>query len=332
MSDTLTVDQAVAEMTAPVEQAAPVEAPAVQAEEQEATPEAAAEATPETVEEEVSEDAEPEAADEPEVEGAEAARIDPPKRWDAEDKEWFATQPPEVQARILRQEEKREGALVKERTKVATEVRAEVDGERQQLGQIAASVRQYLPEIVARHKVYWGENGFDMVANVNQYGSDVALNMKAEYDAEVQNIQNLVQAQNLAEREGRIAYQRAQQQRLHEIRPEFADPKTAGPLKQELAQYLSSEGATADELEVIPAWGVSLALDGMKYRKAQAEAKAKAKTAPRPVAPAVKPTAAQASPSQERNITQLKQRLAKTGSIDDAVALQLAQDEARRRA
>jgi len=340
MTDTtLSVDQAVAELVgAPIEgKATLVEERTVGGEPQEeqeqpATEEAAADPEPETAEEDASEEAEPEAEEDPEPEEPEAAAIEPPKTWDAEDKEWFAAQPPEVQARLLKNEEKREAVLVKAKEKAAAEARREVDGERQQLGQIGASLKEWLPRAIASHQMFWGKDGFDMVANVEAYGADEAIKLEARYKAEVQELENLVEAQKMAERETLLAYQREQHTRLTEIRPEFADPKTAGPLKKELAEFLVSEGATKQQLEEIPAWGISLALDGMRYRKAQAEAKAKAKAPQKPLAPVLKPTTPPPQSSDQKSLRALSTRLTKEGSVDAAVDLLLAEDQARRRA
>lgn len=333
MTDTaLTVDQAVAELvSAPVEAAQEPEAPQEE-QEPKATEEAAADPEPETADAEASEEAEPEAEEDPDAEEPEAAAIEPPKHWDAEDREWFKSQSPEVQARLLKQEEKREAVLGKHREKVAAEARQEVEVEREQITKIGGALKEWLPRAIAAHKMYWGENGFDLTANVEAYGADQALKLQAQYNAEVEQLDRVVEAQKLAEREERLSYQKQQYARLSELRPEMTDPKSGRAARETFAKEILALGATPDELEIIPAWGVDLALDGLKYRKAQAEAKAKAKPQPKPAPPAVKPSAPPASSQPTRTVQQISRRLSQTGDLDDAVALILAEDEARRRA
>jgi hypothetical protein len=196
---------------------------------------------------------------------------------------------------------------------------------------MSGAFKEWIPRALARSKMWWGENGFDLAANVQQYGADQALVMKAEYEAEQQELERIVQVQKLAESEERLNYQRAEYGKLAKVRPEFTSP-TARAEREAFAKAMLDIGFTADQLEMIPAAGVDLALDGIAYRKAQADAKAKAKAPPKPAAPALKPSAAIPASSANSNLQKLRAKAYKSGDADDMVKLMVAEEEAQRRA
>lgn len=325
---TLTVDQAVAELTAPVEAADPPkkdeDQPAEgQAEEIEAEP---------TPAEDASEAEEPGDGEGEDVETeAEAEPVDAPQWWDAEAKEKFATLSTDLQAIVKAQEDKREAVVSKVKAE-ASEERKAATADRESVAKVSNALSEWLPKAVADFNNFYGENGFDLKANIAAYGTDQALIMQSEYQERQETLHRVSQAKNEADQQARAAWQREQREALKEVCPELTDPREGKNREKELASYLLEQGATPQDLEAVPAWAIAIANKAHKYDKAQAEAKAKPKIPAKPITPALKPTAASAQTSQSRTLAQLDARATKTGSVDDMVALMVAEKKAQRRA
>jgi hypothetical protein len=309
MSDQLTAEQAVSMLIA-------ADQPQEQRPEQAKAEEIAAdEAQADAVE--TAEGDEPD-ADGEEQEEAEAQPVAAPDKWDAQDKAWFAEQPPEVQSKILEQETKREAVLAKARAKASDEARQEVQSELTRIAAVADDLKRLVPKAVATFQQQWGEP--DWKATLDQYGAEATMRMKVEYEEQQGELQRLEQAQQQAQALARQQYIAAETQRLTELAPELAADATK---QQELAGYLLKTGAKQDDLDNIPAWAAVLAWKAMKYDGAQAAAKAP-KTPAAPAKPVLKPAAAQPQTSSQRTAQQLQNRFAQTASKEDAVALILA--------
>ncbi len=329
MTDTaLTVDQAVAEMIAPVEDAPePQEEQTPDAEEAPAETEAdpPAEVAPDESEEET-----PEGEEEPE-EQAEAIAHEPPQWWDAEAKAKFAALTPELQATVFAQEEKREAVVAKAKAEASQEKTA-AKTERETIGKVTNALSEWLPKAKADFDAYYGEQGFDLEANIAEYGEATALVLQARYNKHLENLHQVAQAKNQADHQAKVAWQMEQREALKEVCPDLADPREGKTREKELASYLLDQGFKPADLELVSAPAINIAWKAYRYDKAQAEAKAKSQAPKKPVVPALKPTA---TPNQSTasEVTKLKQRLAKTNSIDDAVELMLAEGrQAQRRA
>lgn len=333
-TEALTVDQAVAELVSAPDAAAETPTEKDQANAAQEAPELEEIAAEPTSADDVSEavdetDPGDDAEQEPEPQ-AEAEAVDAPQWWDADAKGQFAKLPPEVQAVVRAQEDKRE-AVVQKAKQDASGARKAADGELQKLTQVSRALAESLPLMVQAHKEYWGDEGYDLKANIQEYGAEQALVFQAEFQERQTALHKLVQAKTEADHQAQLAWQRVQREKMVELCPDLADPKEGAAREKELAGFLLENGAETTDLEVLPAWSIPLVRDAMAHRKALAEAKAKAK-APKQAVPVARPTAPPSQTSSEKSVTQLRQRLAKTGSVDDAVALVLAEDEARRRA
>lgn len=305
MSETFTAEQAVAQLVAAENPPEQVEATAPEIEQ--------TEEQPETVE---AEGNEPEAEGE-ETEEAAADPVAAPDKWDAEDKAWFAEQPPEIQSKILEQETKRELVLNKAREKASEEANERVRGEIDQVRAVAESLQQFLPKAVAAFNQQWGEP--DWKATLETYGPEETMRLQIAHREQAEQLQRLTQANDQAEAIARQQFIAAETQKLKEMAPELASDATK---QKEVATFLLSNGATQADLENLPAWAAALALDAFKYRNAQAAA-----SAPKPKPPAkplMKPAAGQALNPTQRTAQQIQNRFAQTGSREDAVALLIA--------
>lgn len=312
MSDTgaLTHDQAHALLMAgdaPPEENATIDPPAAEeAPTEEIAPEPAGE-EPEA--EQVEGDAE-------ETEEAEAEAVTPPDKWDAEDRAWFVEQTPEIQAKILEQETKREAVLQKRIEKATAEAKQSVEREVSEIKAVAEDLTKMLPKAVATFQQRWGEP--DWAATLEQYGPEATMRMQIEHRQEAEHLKALLDAQEHAQatvERQRIA---AESEKLKTMAPELASDATK---QKEVATYLLSNGATTDELASIPAWGAVLAHKAYLWDKAQAAAKTPPKPAPTPAKPVLKPSTAQASSPTQRTEAQIRNRFAQTGNREDAHAL-----------
>lgn len=302
MSDTLTPEQGVSLLLA-AEQPEQVEAPVVETPEPEA-PEAEEPEAEEIVEEEPQQ--------------AEVEAVAAPDKWDAEDKAWFAGQPPEIQSKILEQETKREAVLAKAKAKASEEAQQVVAAEMTQVRAAAQTLNQLLPVATAAFQQRWGEP--DWKATLETYGPEETMKLQLEYREEQEQLTRLIEAQAHTEQVARQRFYADEARKLSELAPELASDATK---RAELASFLRSNGATDEDIANIPAWGVATAYKAFLYDKAQAAAKA---PKPAPAArPVLKPAAAQPGTSSQRTVTQLRNRLNQTGKAEDAVALLLAQ-------
>lgn len=310
-SGPLSVDQAVESLLAPAqseehEEAAPAEAAA--------EPEIEGEPTPE----EPTDQAEtPEEEGEAE-EAAPAVALEPPKYWGQEAKARFAELPPELQAVVLEQEGPREEAAAKAKQEAA-KVRQEADHQVAQVQQIVVGLNELVPKALETFKSRW--DGIDWIATIKEHGPEQAAIWKAEMEAEQAQLSQLHAARAEAEQVARQAFVKAEMAKLQGTELE------APEARNEVAKYLLSEGYEASDVERVSADDLKIARKAMLWDRAQAALKAKP-PAPKPVAPvrqAVRPAAAAQSSTEQRNATQIANRYAQTRSVDDAVALLLAQ-------
>ena len=248
---------------------------------------------------------------------AEAAPVDAPQWWDAEAKAKFAALTPDLQAIVLAQEDKREAVTAKAKQEAAEERKAaqlEIQGVRQ----LAERLGEFLPRAVETFKQQWGEP--DWAAVAREHGADQAFILKAEYDDQQRQIQQIAEAKRKADEQVRIDVLRSENEKL------TGTPLEAVSARQDVVKYLSSVGYDNSELTNATARDLLLAHKAMLYDKAQAALKAKP-SKPAPPAPAkapVRPAAAQSGSPQSRSVAQVSNRFAQTRSIDDAVALLLA--------
>lgn len=316
----LSVDQAVASLLAPAtetheEEAAPVEAEAP-AEEIEAPTEG---------EDAVSEAEAP--GDDSEAEEVEApvVALDPPAYWSKDAKAKFGELSPDLQAVVLEQEGPRETATAKARQEAADARKAakqETDGIRQ----LAEQLTSFLPQAVETFNQKWGGPEPDWAAVAQQHGADQAFILKAQFDNEQKQLQQLTQAKQQAALEARKVTLREENDKL------TGTPLEAIPARQEVAKYLSDSGYSPDELNGATARDLLMAHKAMKWDQAQAAAKAAPKPTPKPAPVAAKPApvrpgAALPQVSSNRMATTAANRFAQTRSVDDAVSLLLAKGQ-----
>ena len=118
------------------------------------------------------------------------------------------------------------------------------------------------------------------------------------------------------------AFRQEQEQRLLQAQPDWKDPVKGKMAMETIRNYMLSQGATPDEIAATFDHRIVLAF----YKAAKFD-EMQAKGAPRPdpkAAPAIRaarPGVATSQAPKVTEVTRAKQRLAKTGNVDDAAAV-----------
>lgn len=252
------------------------------------------------------------AEDEAEADEADAAEGGfGPQWWSKEAKARFAELPPELQAVVLEQEQKREAVTARakqeaqEARRRASVRQAEAEGLAEQLGQV-------VPQAVEAHRSRWASVDWNAVAAMA--GAEEVQRLRAQAIAEQQQLVHLAAAQAEASRRAHQAFLADEEDQL--AGTELADQGRRG----EVARYLLQAGALPERLKEITAMELTIAHKAMLWDRAQAGLKG----APKPrgqAKPVVRPAAATTHVSpRTREARAAKSRFAQTRSIEDAIA------------
>ena len=267
-----------------------------------------------------------EAADEGEEdpdaeEPPEPAAIEAPASWDAKAKAAFAQLPPEVQQTVKEAQEQRDRQTTEALQRAADTTRqAQVEAANN--AQFRAHVAQLLPRAQKTFGDRWDNVDWATWAATDPTAAFQGQMQMAEERAQLQQLQ---QAQQFAQTQERQRFQQVEGQKLASLEPDLFDAKEGAARRQELNQFLNSEGIPNAVIEQADAKMLSLARDAMRYRALKAQAQqAPKKPTPPPAKPGQRPTPPRPGNSQSRQVDQLKNRLAQTGSTEDAIALLLA--------
>jgi hypothetical protein len=161
---------------------------------------------------------------------------------------------------------------------------------------------------------------------LDTYGSDEFLRQKNSWDQKQTALQAARQEREAAQAERTQAEQQQQaeraaeeQRKLFDAWPELADEEKSKPLVKDMTSYLQSVGFGADELsEMLDHRMYLVARDAMRYRaldSSKAETKKRVKGLPK----VLKPNAPKGKQSVQRDkVSAMRQKLRKTGSMDDA--------------
>ncbi len=319
----LTIEQAGGLLSAeqPIEETNP------QTAQQEATPQA--EAAPDAPQEPESEtetdgqDADPEAQLPP---------LQAPQSWNAEARKEFEALPRAAQQIIAARETERDTAVSKALLETTAQ-RKIADEEAARFSQTVQVLTQVLPVMVTRFANKW--DGWDFRTAIQQYGTDEALIQRDQRDQDYAQLQQIVAVQQQSGTELQNRFNRAQVEAMPNVAQQLGAPELLDQQhRNAIVSFALSRGVQQDELPNFTAvhWGI--ANDAMKYRELIASGKL---TASRPQAQTTQPAAQQqrqptaqvrptAAPATRTNptrraVSEAETRLAKTGRIDDAIAL-----------
>lgn len=238
-----------------------------------------------------------------------------PAHWSSEGKAVFSSLAPEAQQAIL--------AEAKASERVTAKKLDELANERKTLTQ---STQRVLSAAEKAEQVFAGRwDGItpEAWAELARTEPQKYTALKAQFDAETAANQQIQSARKEAEEAQHAEWLEEQRQVLASLAPDLVDPVKGAENQQQLFSYLIQNGATKEGIEKADAVSLSIARKAMLYDAGVAKLTAP-KPQPAPAKPALTPSAAQSDNPQQRNLSNAQNRLAKTGSIDDAVAVLLA--------
>lgn len=262
---------------------------------------------------------EDEESDEPELPAIEA-----PQFLDEKERAAFAALPREAQEMLL----KHDKALVADytrKTQALAEDRKVIQAQRQQLESVVSRFGEVIPELERKvaewQKVDWPRLARETTAeDYNAY--------RAQYESDVRQFQQTKQKQAQAETASFTLHVKEQTERLQEIAREKAPELIAADAGEKvikpLEKYIKDQGYSDEEIRWIGAQDMLMAYKAMKYDQMVAARKDKPALTPKPDARSGgKPVRAgpAASTSQRAVKKEVRQRFAKTGSKDLAMAM-----------
>ena len=304
-SKPLSVEEAVALLD---EQPSPAGESKAEPEASGAMPEADAESSPDTT------DAAETAA------ASEASALEAPASWDETARARFAQLPADVQAVIASREAEHQKALTTAREE-ATEAKRDVDKRvSAEIGTLKTLLDKLVPEAAKTFKSRWAD--IDWTTLPEKVGTDEAFKLKAQFEKERDQLQQLDSAQKLADDRAYADFVKTESAKLKQVAPDLVDSDKGQGRREALGKFLTSQGYTPEQIRFMSAHDASIAYDAMRWRDAEAKTRAlaRAKPAARP-SPAPKPSALAATRTLPAKKTdEAFRRLTKTGRVDDAVA------------
>lgn len=255
---------------------------------------------------------------------AEANPIDAPNWWDAEAKGKFQELPPELQEIVKAQEDKRE-AITQKFKQQAVEAQRQYDAQVKELASLAERANTVFEKAEDAFKSRWDGMTPEVWQELFATDPGTAVQLKFEYDTEQEQLRQVSEARRLAAEQAQQQHYAEQRTKLQEIAPELA----ANPNRlQSVGKYIVDSGIPPEAIASATAEELNIVYKAMKYDEMQARARAAKETAvvtpPKPAPQksiASAPGREVALPPQERQVQEIKNRLAQTKSRDDLAAL-----------
>lgn len=274
----------------------------------------------------------------------EESPIQPPRTWTKAEKEAFASLPREHQQAIVARESERDSYYQRGLKEAADKQRAasarEQAAEQARL-QYEAALPQLYQQFAAQFQSEFQDiKTWDDVSAMRQNDPMryMAWQEAREKGTALQKQTSEAQQRQQQEQAERwVNYVNAETQAFTEKAPEFANPETATKAQAQAREVLIDLGFSEGELAAMWEQGQSLSLrdhrvmllvrDAMKYRTAQKAAKTAAK---KPVPPVQRPgNASSKGEGQAVDLKILDQKLSRSGSMQDAIALLNARSRKR---
>lgn len=265
--------------------------------------------------------------DDGDVEPAEPA-IDPPASWSREEKEAFASLPPEVQATLARRESERDKAFQTKAQQLAEDRKA-ADARIQAMQAQYEQALSYFSQGIdtAEPEPDWAQLAVD-----DPFGY---IEKRAKWDQKQTKLATLraEQERMTAHRQAQAAeefqtYRSQQAEKLVSIIPEYRDSKVVAKERDGLVKHATdSLGYTQEELAAVlwDARAVKVLRDS--YLLAQARS-ARAKATPS--TPSVQRPSSTRPDRSNAKVESIEKRFARSGSLEDALALYSTAKSSRR--
>lgn len=285
----------------------------------------AEEATSDQGEEDAAEGDEPskdaDEADEADEDDAEAQGepIEAPSSWPDEDKAAFAQLPKALQETISKREEQREQAvrLSQQRAADARKAFEGRAGRIDQLVTVATEAVQRAAEVFELEE--WAETDWQQWIETDPTR---AMQGKLRFEAQQQELQRLNALRMAATEEQERIFAEAEAAKVPDVVPDLVDPEKGVERLRGVVEMLAQEGINPRQLKTISATELKIAYEAWCWRKLQARPKPKPViTKPKAAGPALRPSSAPQAPTRTRTARDIEARLAKSGSVDDAIAV-----------
>lgn len=211
-------------------------------------------------------------------------KLDPPARWEAEDKALFATLPRKAQETILAREKLQQAEVTKAQQKSA-DVAKTFETRLQHLNAVAETIGQYVDTGTAKMQ-YWQDRmskwddwfASEEAAQMAQedepsYRANVALHRKeiAKANQDGRTLEKAKADKAKAEAAEFAAYTQEQGRLMSELIPELADEKEGPKLRSDLIEYLKKDGFEAPLLKRISAKEARIAFKAKKHDDLEAK-------------------------------------------------------------
>ena len=244
--------------------------------------------------------------------------IKAPHSWDAEARAVFQTLPREAQQVIAARETARD-AFVSKATEEAANTRKQAESEVQALSQLTEKTTAALQKVAQQFQDEWQNATPEAWAELARTDPARYVAVRADYEAKQQAVAELAEAAQLQLDRERYAFEAKKIADLKVVAPELLDPIKGPERRAELEDYiLKATPIDRSVLQTLDASVIVIAKKAMLYDRAIAN---RGKQPPAPVRAAVRPAAATSVRTPQREAQTAFNRLAQTGSVEDAVAL-----------
>ena len=264
--------------------------------------------------------------------------IEAPTYWSADKKARFTTLSREAQELLIEatDEDRQYNARQKSESALARkQAEAAEQAARQTQAQYQAELDSVISPARQQFATKWANATPEAWAQAFQHDPIQAAAAKAQFDADMAQMQRLEQAKYQSDLQARDTYLRSEAANLISLGDK--DPTTkkligeaGGARRQEVARYLIDNGIPADRLEIIAASEMSIAHKAMLYDRLVAKQAAQPKTNQAPPAQRVRAPSTPGKTQLASSIDTQRRRVAQTGSLDDMAKL-FDMEEARKR-
>lgn len=275
---------------------------------------------------------------------AQAAEVTPPHWWTAEEKDHFAKLPPELQNVVLKKDKDREAVVTKAQqaaataTKQAEEARTAAEERAAESTKLMEQVTPLLTKAADVFKGRWDGATAEWWLGLSREDPAKYQELRPQFEYEIDQLQQLNTAKQAADQKAQNDRTEAESARRQEwvngeavklktLIPELMDPAKATAILPRIVAFAKANGVTEEQIANVGAAGYAMAYKAMLAEEAKASLTApKPKAIPVPAKPAVKPASGQTQ-SRANSADSAKERLAKSGRPDDAVALLMARSQ-----
>jgi hypothetical protein len=247
--------------------------------------------------------------------------IAPPQFWDAKGKELFAKLPREAQETVLAIEKQRD-AFVSRKANEAAQVARAAQAKQEQLSQhiekLSGFVSEVDTELTEYGKIDWANEIAE--ATTQRELADIQWH-QARFEALKQQRQQAERAQAEAQSTELREFHQEQRLKLKQIAADLDPDKPEGIQKVQLvSRFLEANGIDGQTQAWMPAEGIALAYDALRWRQHVAkQAQPAAQTPKPPAGPTVRPASSASGSSANQRLQQLSNK--KTLSQDEFIEL-----------